>query len=275
MDSGVLVQILGNLLAFVDSAPIPQHNNGSPQMPEERLQESLDLQPGEVLCVELQVKGQVFPLGGYRKGTNGRNLASFKDEMMVRGLPYGGPGAGKVGDEQKAAFIEKNQVGTKFLGFFLSVAIYTASSVRWPPHPASHRDALAADNSSPGWSAASTHGRDGRARRTGARSVWRRALKSIGHSGSRPPGVLAGAGARACFSGRGITGKADPGSVGIAAPAALFCGKPATSERLNSQRRSRPALWPTSSCQTAVTGQRVDAASLTAVGFPGVSYPRG
>ena len=223
----------------------------------------------------MQIEGQVFPFRGYCKGTNSRDLALFKEVVMHRSLPFRGPGPLQVGDEQKAALVEENQVGTKSLGFFLSMATDTASSSRWPPHPSSHLDAVASDNSSPSCSAASTHGRDGRAQQNGLRLLWPPALRSTDRSGSRPPGGLSAASAPTCFSGQGITGKAALEWVWLAALLAPFCGSPATTGRLNSQKRSLPALWPTSSYQIAVTEGQVGVASPVAVWFPGVSYPTG
>jgi len=186
-------------------------------MPEAIWQEGLNLQSGEVLGVEMQIKGQVCPFRGDRKSPKRRDLALCKEVVMPWSLPFRGPGPVPVGDAQKAALIEENQVGPKFWGFFLSVATSPASSSRWPPHPSLPPDAGACDNSSPSCSAASAPGRDGSAQQNGFRLLWPPALRSTDRCGSRPPGGLSDASAPTCFSGQGRTGTADPEGVWLAA----------------------------------------------------------
>lgn len=69
---------------------------------------------------------------------------------MQRCFPLGGPCSSQIRNEQKAAFIEENQMGAKCLGFFLSAATYSVSSSLFPFHPFAKPVAQVSGNSIPG-----------------------------------------------------------------------------------------------------------------------------
>src|SRR5919198_4170350 len=78
---------------------------------------SFNVQTLDISFIELQVEGQMLPLGRNRKRIEGGNFTSPIRVVMHRCFSFWCPSSAQVGNEQKAAFIEENQVGTKFFGF--------------------------------------------------------------------------------------------------------------------------------------------------------------
>jgi len=71
---------------------------------------------------------------GHGKRTNGRALISLIGVVMQRGLPFRSPRPLQIRNEQKAAFIEENQMGATCPGFFLSTATWSVASSLSPFH---------------------------------------------------------------------------------------------------------------------------------------------
>jgi hypothetical protein len=68
----------------------------------------------------------------------------------VRRVPDGRPSLAHVGNQQEAAFVDQDEMGTSVRGVFLTGAIRPASTARWRLRRAGARAVLASANSSPG-----------------------------------------------------------------------------------------------------------------------------
>jgi hypothetical protein len=87
-------------------------------MLEQIAEESFNVQTVDISFIELQVEDQMLPLGRNRKRIDGGNCTSLIRVVMHRCFSFWCPSSAQVGNEQKAAFSEENQMGTKFFGFF-------------------------------------------------------------------------------------------------------------------------------------------------------------
>jgi len=87
---------------------------------EQIFEEGSDIQASEIACVKPDVKGQAPSLRRYRQGIDRGNPVLLVQIIQEGCLPLRGSGAGNVGNKQKARFIEKDQMGSKFFGFFMS-----------------------------------------------------------------------------------------------------------------------------------------------------------
>jgi len=184
---------LFDLAAAMDGSPIPQQDHGPPKMPEQMVQEGSDIQPREIAGAKSEIEGQPSPLGRHGQRTDCRDPILLVDRANDRGAAFRGPGAGHVGNEQEARFIEEDQMGATSFGVFLYAASGTVSTARSPRRPVVGPGVRVSDSSSPTWSAVSRHGRDGRPRPTAVGSAGRCALRSRDRSDSRRPGGLSGA----------------------------------------------------------------------------------
>lgn len=97
-------------------------------MLEQRTEKVFDIQPIDVCSLEPEVESHMPSFWGNDKRTNCGDLISLIGVVMHRGLPFRSPRPLQIRNEQKAAFIEENQKGAKFVGFFLSAATYSVSS---------------------------------------------------------------------------------------------------------------------------------------------------
>lgn len=136
-----------NLSAAVDLAAVPQQDHRSLKMAHEILQECNDLQARDVDGVVFHIKPQVLSLG------RNAERANRGDSVMVLAMPQDRclspwrPSFTHIWDEQKTAFIEENQMGSKSLCVFLYWAMYGASSKQWLPRFVEELDAPAFGNS--------------------------------------------------------------------------------------------------------------------------------
>ena len=121
--------------ALVDGAAVPEQHRWPPQMTKQVPQESDDLHAGDVLAVETEVKPKALASGGYREGGDCGNAIPPIAVPEYGGLPDRCPGLADVRDEEKSAFVEECEVGTKSFGFFLYPATRVSSSGRWLSRP--------------------------------------------------------------------------------------------------------------------------------------------
>jgi hypothetical protein len=108
-----------------------------------------------------------------------------------RRLALWGPRAFEVGNEQKATFVQENQVSTQSCSLFLYAARRTASSEQPPLRRADTSAARVSDNSSPSPATDTTRRWDDSAPGIPARLSWRCASRSIIRSGTRRLGLRA------------------------------------------------------------------------------------
>jgi hypothetical protein len=136
----------------------------APQVLQEPPQKVSHVHGGEVGRLEADIHPHVLALRGHGEGSQRRDAVMFVTVQDDWRLSSGCPRPPTRGDEQKAALIEKCQVGAKSSGFFLSPATCSASSAQSPARRAGWPDAPAPDSSSLSCVTLSRHGRGGSAR---------------------------------------------------------------------------------------------------------------
>ena len=257
----------------VDSSPIPQQHHRTVKMPEQVSEEGPDIQASEIPGATLDIKGQPPSFRGHGKGADGRNSVPLVEMVKEGRLPFRSPGAGDIGNEQKAAFIEKNQMGPKPFGVFLYGASAPAASVGWLPRPVAGRGAPVSGSSNLGFPEVSRRGRGDTELRTAGRSPWPRAVRSIDPSDNRRPGVPSGAPGPVCVSETRRAWADGQEWVAVVAPANPSLGKSGTSGIPNSPTRLWRGPPPTDSCPPLTVEWPVGVAFPTAGRFLGVSCP--
>ncbi len=77
MQSWMVSDPLFDFPATMDRSPIPQQGHRPPKMPEQVVQERLDIQPCEIASAKLEKEGQSPSLGRHRQGTDRRDPVLF------------------------------------------------------------------------------------------------------------------------------------------------------------------------------------------------------
>jgi len=259
--------------APVDGAAVPKEHHRSTQMPEEVAQEGDDLHAGDIVRVETKVKPEM-PLGrGY--GDTGDDGNPIPSVAMLKkgGLPNRRPGLLDVRDEEESAFVEKDEMGPKFLGFFLNPANRVSSSARWLSRPVAEPAAPASDRSSPSPASPATHGLDDSVFRNVSRSAWICAAGSTGPSyilrTGNPLPATATAGASAVAPASADVQEQAWAGVLSSHP----CGELEPSAPPNLLRNSGSRLLIDRSCRTEAGRWPAPFASGAARGIQGVSFP--
>lgn len=271
MDSRTLRQIALDLLAPVDSAAIPQEDDGPPEMPEQMLQERDDMQAREVVATQPDIQADASAVWGNAERIDGRDLVLSVEVVQLRRLSAKRPSALNVRDEQEPTFVEEDQMGSQRPGFFLSAANPAASTGRWPLRFAEEPAVRASGSLSPGRSAVSRRGSGDRIRRSASEEPDRSSPASTGRSSTRRPAALRPKGSVIAPFGdpRADAGVRKPG--GDAILASLAAGSFATSGRRNLLKRLTRARRPADSVQSLVAEWRAGAAAPSADGFQRVS----
>lgn len=263
-----------HLFAAMDGRPIPQKDQRPPKMFQQIFQKSPHVQPVQIPPVELDKKGQPFPLGRYGQGTDRRNLVLFVEMIDIRRFSLGSPRPRDRRNEQKAAFIEKQQRGANSCGVFLYGANDTASNGRFrlpfSPKPA----VRVSGNSTPFPTATARHDWGGIGHQNSSELLALSAARSTGRSDShKPVAPLATIGPTSLFA-RATTSMGALEPPWISGPWCPSRDRPGTIERRNSwmlrasERSPRGSWFPFS-----IIGWRVGAASPILLGFRGVSCP--
>lgn len=137
-----------NVRSFVDGAAVPDKNHMFSQMPQQISKESDDLMTCDVVGMETHIEAKSSASRRDCKASNGRNLfmavTVAKDWRLTRWRP-------SLTDnryEQEPAFVEKGQMGPKFLGFFLYWAKLFSSIRLLPSRSAAKHVSPASGNSS-------------------------------------------------------------------------------------------------------------------------------
>jgi hypothetical protein len=218
--------------ALVLIAAVPQEHHVAAKMLEQLSQKlgrqgGVDVFPG----MESGVERQAPPTRRYRKGRDGRYLLPVAGAAQNRGLPLRSPGPTNVGNEEKAALVEKDEMGPQSFGLFLYAATGNASNARWLSRPSPWPWSWASGRTSPGRAKASRHGRGDSALQSAAGSPPRFGPGSRGPWRIRRPRRCAreSAGAFASESRIASVDAQEPGWVST--PACRSCGNPATTER--------------------------------------------
>lgn len=143
----------------MDRSAIPEKHHLSFKMAQEVAKKIDDLHPGNVDRMEIDVQPQTFTIRGDSNGRDDGDPIPLIVVPQDGSFPHGHPGLANIGDEQKSGFIEKGQMGVKFLGFFLYVARWSSSSEQWPLRLSPALCVPASDNSTPVLSSTTIHDR--------------------------------------------------------------------------------------------------------------------
>lgn len=271
MQSGMANEESLDFFTAVNSPPIPQQNHRTPEMLEQAFKESPDIQTVEIARAKSQIKGQTPSFRGHRESTDGRNSVLLIKMVKERSLTFRPPGTADVGNKQESRFIEKDQMGPKFFGFFLYEASGNASNGQFLLRPFARLDARVSDNSSLCWPGASRRGKDDIEPQTLGRLLWQPALRSISLSDNQRPGVPSGAPLPIGPSETSTAWLDVLELVGDVAPVNLSLGMSGTSETLSLPMHLRLVLLPTDFCPLLTAGWPAGAAFPTAVRFHRVS----
>jgi len=260
-----------NLLPPMDGSSVPQQNHWPPEVFEQALKETPNIQTCEIACAKPEIKGQTSSFRGQRETIEGRNSVLLIEVIKERGLPFGCPGTGDVGDKQEPGFIEEDQMGPNSFGLFLYGASGTASNGQFLLRSSAMLDARVSDNSIPGWPEASRCGKGDIEPQTPRRSLCRCVLRSIGLSDNPQFEDPLGATLPADSSETWIAWEDDLGWAWGVALWNLLLDMSATSETLSLQMHLRPVPLPTDFCPLLTAGWPAGAAFPTAVRFHRVS----
>ena len=114
----------------VNGASIPDEFHVAPQVTQKVAQELAYFFAPDVGGMELRVESHALALGRHRDARDGRDSIARVAVPKQGRFAHRCPGLGDVGNQQKAAFVEKRQMGVTFLGFFLYAARWFSSSAQ-------------------------------------------------------------------------------------------------------------------------------------------------
>ena len=273
MEPLVFLNELSDDDAPVDRAAVPKEHHRASQVPQKVTQESNDLHASDVARVEAKIQSET--LSGWRHGDAGDNGNPIPPIAVLenRSLPDWCPGLTDVRDEEEAGLVEKDEMGPKFLGFFLNAANRVPSSARWLSRPVAKPAAPVSGRSSPSPASPATHGLDDSVFRNISRSAWICAAGSTGPSyilrtGNPLPATAAAAASVGALASAGVQKQAWA-EVLSSHP----CDEPEPSVPPNLLRNSGSRLLIDRSCRTEAGQWPALAACAVARGIQGVSFP--
>lgn len=191
MQPGLIPDEFANHDAFVDSAVIPYEHDGSSQMAQEVAEEIVNFQTRDVFRVETDIQTQPVAFRGDGDPGNGRYLVSLVTMPEDWSVTSGRPCPMDVWNEKESAFVNENEMGAKFSGFFLYEARCISSSARWPSRPAARLAVPVSDSSNSIASSLTTRcDRDGNERQNVCEPVWQYAEASTNLWSSLRQGLL-------------------------------------------------------------------------------------
>lgn len=229
--------------------------------------------PSEGAPVELDVERPPLTLGRDGPGVKGVDAPLFRPHRAGGGLPLRSPGAFKVGDEQKAAFVQENHVGAKLRGFVLSVASESAANAQSLPRRADTSAARASGNSPPSSVTDTTGQWDGSAPAILSRLSWRYAAMATIPSGSPQLAPRAGTPGPSVASAPPRNRKAGRGGAWGVSPLAPTVGRRTPTPRPHSWMPSACGRWWRVGCHFSISGWLGAAASPIVGPYLGVSCP--
>lgn len=103
----------------MNSPIVPKDDHWAMQVTQEHAQEIRGMQGVEVLFLKTQVEAHSLSLGGHCERTKRRNPIVLVIVPSNGWVPFRPPGPAACRNEQEAALIEEDEVGTKSLDFFL------------------------------------------------------------------------------------------------------------------------------------------------------------
>lgn len=186
-----------HFFASMDRGSIPQKDQRPAKMLQQIFQKGVHIQTIQIPLPNLDKKSQPAPLGRNCQRTDRRKLVFPVAVIQSGRLSPRSPRAGNRGNEQKAALIEKKQVGATFSRVFLYAASDTASNGRSLVRSSLLPGAPASGNSTPSLKVISKHGWGDIQPRSSselfgqpaARSTNRCDIQKIGHPPARAHSV--------------------------------------------------------------------------------------
>ena len=160
MKSRILGPEISHFRALVDSALVPKEDDFTPEMAKKHSYEDRDIRAAESRLLEANVEAHVFAEGRHGDGGESGNLIVSKAVADDGCLSLRTPRASFRRNEEKAAFVNKDQMGSKLLHFFLCAATLPASIVRWRLRSFESPFVPAPGNSNPSFVGSSTSGLD-------------------------------------------------------------------------------------------------------------------
>jgi hypothetical protein len=151
VNSTVPSEKVPNSCCPVNRVSVPEHDDGASEMPKKKFEKLEDLICADIsVGVKFEKEGETLPTWRDTDSRDGRDLRPVPPwDRKMRGLSHWRPCAGNARYEQETAFIHENEMGAKFLGFFLSLAIPDASTFGWHVRFAPGLSSPASGSSSP------------------------------------------------------------------------------------------------------------------------------
>lgn len=159
MEPCVFPKEVSDVRAPMDTAPIPEEYDLPSQVAQKVAKETDDFHAGNVGRVEADIQAHAFARRRDRDAGDCGDPIPFITVPQNRRITQGRPGLANVGDEEKAAFVEEDEMGPK--SFFLYEAKSASSSVRWLPRLSAGHVAPASASSILDSSATGRYSRDG------------------------------------------------------------------------------------------------------------------
>lgn len=148
MQTRLLGQERLDIRAPVNFPTIPNNEHVTSQMTQQLAQKKNDFKSGDIVGVESRIKPQPPSSGRHSQNANDRYFVPPVAVPQDRGLANGSPGPTDVGNQKKAAFVEKPQMGAKSFGLFLYAAKPASSTAGFYLHPAAMPASQVSGNSS-------------------------------------------------------------------------------------------------------------------------------
>jgi hypothetical protein len=121
---------------FVDGSAIPEDKDFSPKVAEDVFEKTDDLQSGDIVSMQADIEPHAPVRWRDSDSGNGGDFVPLVTVPKNGGTANRTPCFDDVGNEEKTALIEEDQMGFKPSGFFLCEAMSPVSSMRWPSRPA-------------------------------------------------------------------------------------------------------------------------------------------
>ena len=118
MEPRTILEDLFYLLPLMNAPAVPQQDEGAAEVTEHVPEKNRHLAATDIVLIEVHIEPQAMSWRAHRKGRDSRYLVAPVTMMDHRRFPTGSPGAPDIGEQQKPAFIEEDQVRLPALGFF-------------------------------------------------------------------------------------------------------------------------------------------------------------
>lgn len=136
MQTRLLGQECLDVRAPVNFSAIPNNEHVTSQMTQQLAQKKNNLQSCDIVGMESRIKPQPPSSGRHSQNADDRYFVPPVAVPQDRGLANGSPCPTDIGNQKKAAFVEKPQMGTKSFGLFLYAAKPASSTDGFHPRPA-------------------------------------------------------------------------------------------------------------------------------------------